>query len=280
MLRSYKGRQNGNFWELFPKNYGWPGKSLIDADALEKLGKELYLWDARFAQVVQDIRSGAVLGCRGEPRLPTRSSNATSAYEFGPQVTDAVASWVAKGFVHGPVLPCELPKSAKVNGIMCREKPNGSVRIILNLSAPKGRGVNKGIRKEEFPAEMSSTQKFLEVLDRAGRGCEMVKVDWSDAYKHIPVSDGDLNLQWFKWLGMYFCELSLIFGCVSSVGNVHWAYTTERQKWFCQWWIRNQKYHMNWCASIWMMSVQRHRQAQDWRRDLMPCTLAWQGRSV
>ena len=218
MLRSYKGRQNGNFWELFPKNYGWPGKSLIDADALEKLGKELYLWDARFAQVVQDIRSGAVLGCRGEPRLPTRSSNATSAYEFGPQVTDAVASWVAKGFVHGPVLPCELPKSAKVNGIMCREKPNGSVRIILNLSAPKGRGVNKGIRKEEFPAEMSSTQKFLEVLDRAGRGCEMVKVDWSDAYKHIPVSDGDLNLQWFKWLGMYFCELSLIFGCVSSVG--------------------------------------------------------------
>ena len=40
----------------------------------------------------------------------------------------------------------------------------------------------------------------------------------SDAYKHITVGEGDLNLQWFEWLGMYFCELCLIFGGVSSVG--------------------------------------------------------------
>ena len=150
--------------------------------------------------------------------MPTKSSNAPSAYEFGQQVTDAIACWVDKGFAFGPVRPQEVPRGAKVNGIMCREKPNGSVRIILNLSAPKLTGVNVGINKDEFPATMSSTQKFLEVLDRAGRGCEMVKVDWSDAYKHIPVCQSDLNLQWFKWLGMYFCELDLIFGCVSSVG--------------------------------------------------------------
>lgn len=46
----------------------------------------------------------------------------------------------------------------------------------------------------------------------------MVKVDWSDAYKHIPVSITDLNLQWFRWLDRYFCELALIFGGISSVG--------------------------------------------------------------
>ena len=218
VLRSYKGKANSDFWDSFPTNWAWPGKSLLNADALEELGEHFGLIDDNFRTVLTDIRQGAVLGCRGEPRLPTRSSNASSSFEFGAQVTDAIASWVKKGFVHGPVMPAEVPKSAKVNGIMCREKPNGSVRIILNLSAPKERGVNKGIRKEEFPAEMSSTQKFLEVLARAGRNCEIVKIDWSDAYKHIAVSDGDLNLQWFQWLGRYFCELDLIFGCVSSVG--------------------------------------------------------------
>ena len=218
VLQTYEGKASNEFWRAFPKNHVWPGKSLINADALQELGEGLGLIDDRFKTVLGDIRNGAVLGCRGEPRLPSKSSNAPSAYEFGQQVTDAVACWVEKGFVYGPVRPREMPKSAKVNGIMCKEKPNGSVRIILNLSAPKLKGVNKGINKDEFPAVMSSTQKFLEVLDRAGRGCEMVKVDWSDAYKHRPVCSSDLNLQWFKWLGMYFCELDLIFGCVSSVG--------------------------------------------------------------
>ena len=37
-------------------------------------------------------------------------------------------------------------------------------------------------------------------------------------YKHIAVCEGDLNIQWFMWLCMYFCELDLIFGGVSSVG--------------------------------------------------------------
>lgn len=217
-LQSYKGKASKDFWDKFPKNYTWPGKSLIDARELEKLGKALNLIDERFETVLNDIRHGALLGCRGEARLPTRSSNSTSAYEFGWQVTDAIACWASKGFVHGPVAPAAVPKNAKVNGIMVREKPNGSVRVILNLSAPKERGVNAGIKKEDFPAKMSSTSKFLEVLDRAGRGCEMVKIDWSDAYKHCAVAASDLDLQWFKWLGMYFCELDLIFGGVSSVG--------------------------------------------------------------
>ena len=38
------------------------------------------------------------------------------------------------------------------------------------------------------------------------------------AYKQIAVHPEDLKLQWFQWLGKYFCELSLVFGAVSSVG--------------------------------------------------------------
>ena len=217
-LHSYAGKANRDFWETFPSNHKWPGDSLIDADALEELGVSLGLLDDRFHTVLNDIRYGASLGCRGEARLPTRSKNSPSAHEFGAQVSDAIADWVVKGFAHGPVKPRDLPKSAKVAGMMCRLKPNGSVRIIQNLSSPKGRSVNDGIDKREFPAIMSSTRLFVTVLNKGGRGSLMVKTDWSDAYKHIAVCVGDLNLQWFQWLGMYFCELDLIFGGVSSVG--------------------------------------------------------------
>ena len=217
-LRSYRGQANKAFWDAFPRNFAWPGKSLINPDVLESLGLSLGLLDDDFKKVVNDVRHGASLGCRGEARLPSVCKNAASAYEFGAQVSDAIAMWVKNGFAHGPVRAEELPADAKVAGILCVEKPNGSVRVILNLSSPKVGSVNSGIKKEEFPAVMSSTAKWVEVLNKAGRRCRMVKADWQDAYKHIPVCQGDLNLQWFSWLGRYFCELSLIFGGISSVG--------------------------------------------------------------
>jgi hypothetical protein len=172
----------------------------------------------RLTAVCRDLENGADIGCRGEFRQPTTSSNASSAILHGAQVTDAVADWVKQGIVAGPIDPAKRPKNAKVNGIMCRLKPNGTARIILNLSAPKGACVNEGINGDLFPATMSSTSKWLEVLDKAGRHCQMLKVDWAAAYKHVAVRKDDLPLQYFSWLGKDFIELMLIFGAVSSAG--------------------------------------------------------------
>lgn len=51
---------------------------------------------------------------------------------------------------------------------------------------------------------MSYIEHWLEVLNKAGRVCKMVKVDWAAAYKHIAVRDEDRNLQWFEWVRKYF----------------------------------------------------------------------------
>lgn len=169
-------------------------------------------------EICNDLTFGANIGCRGHFRSPSKSTNAPSSYEFGPHVSDAIADWIKKGFAFGPVTLDEVPAGIKLNGIMCKQKPNGSVRIILNLSSPLGSSVNEGIDEKEFPATMSSTTKWIRVLNKAGRGCSMAKVDWSDAYKHLAVRKEDLPLQWFSWLGMAFCELCLIFGSKSSVG--------------------------------------------------------------
>jgi hypothetical protein len=211
--------QPPEFWDAFPKSTTTVGKSWVDAAVLEDLATAAaYPHDNVLAAVCTDLQFGADIGCRGDCRSATLSSNAPSAFEFAAEITDAIAGWVAKGLAAGPFDPADRPAAAKINGIMCRAKPNGSARIILNMSAPAGQSVNDGIDKNAFPATMSSTAKWLGVLHAVGRHCSIMKVDWSDAYKHIRVKESDLPLQWFSWLGKDFFELALIFGTSSSAG--------------------------------------------------------------
>jgi len=218
VLTDYSVPPPAAFWDAFPKNYA-RGKSLISASKLRGIALGVGTGDpGRLEVVCRDLEKGADIGCRGAYRLASRSGNAPSALEFPREVTDAVASWVAAGFAIGPFSEADTPEDVKINGIMTRPKPNGAVRIILNLSAPRGAAVNEGIDLGEFPATMSSTGKWLAVLVAAGRGAWMIKMDWADAYKHVHVREEDVRLQWFSWLGKNFAEVCLVFGAVSSVG--------------------------------------------------------------
>lgn len=218
-LECYRGAAPEWFWEKFPKNTEATKRSWICASKLRSVALAVGCtdWEA-LEKVCHDLQHGADIGCKGKFRSASRSKNATSVHEFPREITDAVCTWVKSGIVRGPVEGEEVPKDAKVNGIMCRRKPNGAARIIVNMSSPRGNSVNEGIDAAEFPAKMSSTGKWLEVLQAVGKGCKILKLDWAEAYKHVPVREEDLNLQWFEWLGKYFVELCLVFGTASSVG--------------------------------------------------------------
>jgi hypothetical protein len=218
-IANYNAAADHQFWQTFPSNRIKLGTSPVSAVRLRAWANAVGCSDRdRLNTVCRDIENGADIGCRGEYRNPTTSSNAPSAIQHGAEVTDAVADWINQGIVAGPLDPSLRPTNAKVNGMMCRLKPNGTARIILNMSAPKGKCVNEGIDNNLFPATMASTSKWLEVLDKAGKHCQIMKVDWASAYKHIAVRAEDLPLQYFSWLGKDFIELMLIFGAVSSAG--------------------------------------------------------------
>jgi hypothetical protein len=218
-LENYADSASDGFWKVFPTNKLQTAVSLISGTKLKKLAEQVGYPDTEMLNTVcNDLQHGADIGCSGKFRRASRSANSASAISYGEQVTDAVASWVKKRFVYGPIELTDLPATAKVSGIMCRPKPDGSVRVILNLSAPKGNSVNDGINSDDFPAVMSSTRKWLAVLELAGKDCRIMKLDWADAYKHIRVRPEDIDLQYFCWLGKAFAELCLIFGAASSVG--------------------------------------------------------------
>ncbi len=219
LVEDYKSDPPAEFWEVFPDRKPGAGHSLVSEHKLWEAAAEAKLVPSpEFEAVCKDIIEGADIGCKGQFRNQSFSSNAPSAFEYAAQVTDSIAAWVDKGFVFGPLGKDQLPPGVKINGIMCRPKPNGSARVILNLSAPKGRSVNEGIDKHDFPATMSSTGKWVAVLNKAGRGAWMAKCDWAEAYKHLAVRPQDICLQYFPWLGKYFAEVCLVFGAVSSAG--------------------------------------------------------------
>ena len=219
-LATYRNMNPGSkYWSSWPYNGNKVGRSRIDGHKLKSMALEAgYKDKATLDKVFIDLTEGARIGCEGTFRQPSFSTNAESALGNGEKVSDAIAEWIHEGYAHGPVNKSCVPKEAKISGIMTKTKPNGSVRVILNLSAPIGKSVNEGIDNAKFPATMSSTTRWLRVLAKAGVNSNMVKIDWSAAYKQIAVHCEDVNLQWFQWLDKYFCELSLIFGSVSSVG--------------------------------------------------------------
>ena len=218
-LTNYKEGGGEEYWKKFPVNLEDKVEPDFSHKALSALVEKVGCSDrARVDRVLGYLREGADIGCKGIYRCSTSSSNATSSYESGREVSDAIAGWIADKYAYGPVEEDEVPAEAKVSGIMVKKKPNGAARVILNLSAPAGVSVNEGITAEDFPAVMSSTEAWLRVLKKAGRGCWISKTDWASAYKQIPVRKEDTNLQWFEWAGRFFKELCLIFGSASSAG--------------------------------------------------------------
>ena len=68
-----------------------------------------------------------------------------------PQVMDPMADWTLRSYAFGPVKAAVVPRDTKVSGIIVRPRPNGSVLVSLDLSAPKGRTINDGIDKTVYP---------------------------------------------------------------------------------------------------------------------------------
>lgn len=183
------------------------------------------------------LERGAVIGCEGRGRLPTRGRNATKVLEHGSVICDTLQDWVVQGIAAGPLtveeVEAEFGDEYTVNTLSTRPKPNGSLRIIVDMSGPRDEdswvpgwiysptlpgAVNSTIDPAQFPTRMSSLKIFIRMLFSVGRGAVVCKIDWKDAYKHIRVCDEDLKLQLIQFAGRLFVELKLVFGARSSPG--------------------------------------------------------------
>jgi hypothetical protein len=230
-LESYDGILGKEYWSNWTsytfKDLG-KDQSWVDGETLYKECERAGYRDLSKVRKVADyIKEGADIGCRGEGRLPTRTENDHSVATYGVRVADTIQQWIKDKICLGPFDEEDLPwDDYTVNPLKVRLKPNGSARLILDLSSPHqddvelGQGipmsVNSGIQKKDYITKMSSTRQWVKSLERAGVGARMSKADWQAAYKHLMVRPEDYRLQVFKFGEKFFIEIRLVFGAVSS----------------------------------------------------------------
>ena len=131
-----------------------------------------------------------------------------------PRVVDALASFVSKGHMAGPLFFVDENR-LKINSLMAIKKPGGHVRVVANLKSPKGSSFNDGILdgcKNIWPVTMTVTKDFAKMIVEAGQGAFMACSDMKDAYKMIPVCMPQRELQAYKFCGGIFIETKMVFG--------------------------------------------------------------------
>jgi hypothetical protein len=222
-LTSYSLPPDPKFWEIFPAA-PLPKKpvSPVIAASIQNISKDLSQFmtqsqSVRAATVVSELTNGSAA-----PLLldlpPIRVQNAKSVLNFGEEFTDTLAHWIRKGYVAGPFSAPPDP-NFRENSMMALEQKD-KVRVIMNLSSPKGTSFNDAI--DELALEkvsMSTARKFGYSVIDCGVNARMWKWDLVDAYKNIPVPIYQLKYQGFRWLGKTFTETQKVFGDKSSVAG-------------------------------------------------------------
>ena len=94
-------------------------------------------------------------------------------------------------------------------------KPDGSTRLILDLSSPRGSSINDGIPKEPFSvkyAKFDDAVAMVALMPHAYMG----KIDIRHAFRLCPVHPDDWPLLVYCWDGRYYVDIVLPFGGRSS----------------------------------------------------------------
>lgn len=164
--------------------------------------------------IISGLSSGFDIGFHG-PCTATRPRNLLSARSNSQSVWEAIAKELARGHTSGPFLsPPITPLHCSPLGAV--PKKDGSYRIILDLSSPRGNAINEGICKEEFSVRYSTFDDALKLVSGLGPTAFLAKIDIKHAFRLCPVKPAQWGLLGYCWEGYYFVDTRLPFGSRSS----------------------------------------------------------------
>ena len=161
-----------------------PVTTPVNIDALEQ---ELSSHPDRpfVLSLLSSLRHGADIGYRG-PRRDLIAPNLPLARKFPEHITAALDKEVSLGRMAGPFH--DTPYSPlHCSGLGSVEKSDGSRRMIMHLSAPRGRSVNDSIDRSAFTLSYITLDDAAALVARHGKGALMSKVDLKSAFRLIPV---------------------------------------------------------------------------------------------
>lgn len=170
---------------------------------------------ALLCTVTDRLQYGADIGHTG-PLASSFRPNNSSATSHACAVSEAIRTEVERGHAAGP-FPDVPFRPFKCNPLGARLKPDGSVRLILDLSQPAGESVNDYIDRETYSLQYISMDQAIAALYTAGpRRCLMAKADIRHAFRLMPVRPDQWWLLGYCWEGQYYFDVRLPFGLRSA----------------------------------------------------------------
>ena len=101
--------------------------------------------------------------------------------------------------------------------LMARNKPDGSVRIIVDLSWPLGNSVNSCVLSDvyddiPFNLKYPTIDQVVEHIQLVGPTAKLFKVDLERAFRNLRVGPYDYPLLGLKWCDVTYIDVGVPFG--------------------------------------------------------------------
>ena len=164
--------------------------------------------------VLFGLEHGFSLGFQGDV-LQSTGRNLKSAHQNSEAVSKSIAVEVERGHTVGP-FPAPPLDAFHCSPLGAVVKKDGSARLILDLSSPKGSSVNDGIDAETFAVKYCSFDEAVNMVRDIGPGAYMAKADIRHAFRLCPVSPEEYHLLGYSWNDAFYYDIRLPFGGRSS----------------------------------------------------------------
>ena len=176
-----------------------------------------FLKDHPDPQTVEFLVSGFTFGFRVgfiAGITPGRKMPLSSSKDVSNDISTAILKELNRGHTKGPFVtpPFEVFHLSPLGGV---PKPDGTIRVILDLSSPRGSSINDGISKEAFSVRYTKFDDAVQ-LAASPSGKFMGKRDIRHAFRLCPIHPEDWPLMVYWWKGKYYVDIVLPFGLRSS----------------------------------------------------------------
>ena len=186
----------------------------INLDLVDKLCMDYWDW-----QLPLFLRFGFPMDFQGDlSRLRNEGYCHSSAKQHPADVLTYLSDEIQHGAIHGPFKVEPFGELTHVSPFITRHKPDSNKRrVIVDLSWPQNASVNDFTSSREylgtaFKLAYPSVDTFVDRLRELGRGCHMMKVDLSRAFRQLKVDPGDYPLLCLQWDDNYFIDTAYAFG--------------------------------------------------------------------
>ena len=179
---------------------------------LSQLKHWLHGYDPDIAQLLtRGFEFGFKIPFYGDRQF-RKHRNLKSARDNLPVLKQKIQDEIDLGRVAGPFSdPPFANLQASPLGLVPKKAP-GEYRIIQHLSFSEGSSINDGIPQEFCSVQYQNIDHAVALVKKLGKNCLLSKCDISNAYKIIPISPFDFELQAFFVDGLYYYDKTLTQG--------------------------------------------------------------------